>query len=366
MTEETIDQAETARSPEMSEAEKDPAPMAGKSDMIIAPIPISTPSLGGGLAVFGVLYYNPNGGPKAWSSGGGAGYTSSGTWFAGGFHEMSLADDRIRFKAVGGFASINSDFYGIGADAGSAGISVKLHNNAAGGYVDLQTRPFKKGFLSHVLVGGRISYLDLTASIDLPNDQLPDFVPDTIEQRTQTFKIGPSFTFDTRNDSNNPSKGVLVEGTYLFSTGWLGGDYDHRRFDLAANGYFKVGESSVLAIRRQACIASGSTPYFDLCQFGSGADLRGYEAGRYRDRATWAIQAEWRRHLKGKFGMAAFFGVGGIAASGGDVLKHSKVLVAGGIGARYLASKEANVNLRVDVAYGKDGAAFYVGIGEAF
>lgn len=42
------------------------------------------------------------------------------------------------------------------------------------------------------------------------------------------------------------------------------------------------------------------------------------------------------------------------------------MLPAGGFGLRYLASKEANVNLRADIAWGKDGAAFYFGIGEAF
>src|SRR3546814_7756260 len=84
------------------------------------------------------------------------------------------------------------------------------------------------------------------------------------------------------------------------------------------------------------------------------------------DLASWAIQAELRQHLFGKLGGVAFFGVGGIAEDAGAIWKHSTVLTSGGVGIRYLASKDANVNLRADIAWGKDGAAFYFGIGEAF
>ena len=42
------------------------------------------------------------------------------------------------------------------------------------------------------------------------------------------------------------------------------------------------------------------------------------------------------------------------------------MLGSGGVGLRYLASPDNDVNLRLDVAWGKDGAAVYFGIGEAF
>lgn len=42
------------------------------------------------------------------------------------------------------------------------------------------------------------------------------------------------------------------------------------------------------------------------------------------------------------------------------------MLTSGGLGLRYLASEANNVNLRIDVAWGKDGSAVYFGIGEAF
>jgi hypothetical protein len=74
---------------------------------------------------------------------------------------------------------------------------------------------------------------------------------------------------------------------------------------------------------------------------------------------------ELRHRLKGRFGVAAFAGVGGIAPSFGD-LGDSKILPAVGAGVRWQASKETPINLRIDVAVGKDSNAFYVSVGEAF
>jgi len=365
-TEEMVDQAESLTPDDPVGEEQPVAPLAGKSDLVVAPIPLSNPSLGTGLAATAVLYYNPNAGPELWSSGLAAGYTSSKSWFVGGYHKMSLADDRIRFMGVAGYTQANLDFYGIGADAGEAGFSVELHNRIIGGYADVQVQPFTRGLLRHLHVGGRVAVTDLSASVDLPVEDLPDFVPDRIERSSTIVKIGPGFTYDSLDNAQNPSKGVLVEGRLMYGAGWLGSDYSHHKFDLAANGFFRIGERSVLAIRRQLCTASEETPYYDLCMFGRGADLRGYEAGRYRDRATWAIQAEWRRKLAGKFGAVAFFGVGGVAEGAKAIWKDSTVLTSGGVGVRYLASASANVNLRADVAYGAEGFAFYFGIGEAF
>jgi outer membrane translocation and assembly module TamA len=99
--------------------------------------------------------------------------------------------------------------------------------------------------------------------------------------------------------------------------------------------------------------------------YGSGNDLRGYEMGRYRDRASWAAQVELRQHLFGKFGAVAFAGVGGTAPDLGN-LDDSKFLPATGFGLRYMANKATGINLRLDYAVGKDTDAFYFSIGEAF
>lgn len=346
-------------------AETSAAPST-KPDLVIAPIPISNPTIGTGVAAAAVLFYNPNQASQPWVSGIGGGYTSSDSWGIGAFHSMSLAKDRLRFLGFAGYGIANIDFYGIGPDAGEAGISIKMRDKAFIGLADVEGQIFTKGFLRHLYIGGRIYYLDLNASVTLPVPGRPDIDPPAIERQSAIAMIGPSFTFDSRNSSTNTRKGVYVTGSMLYGAKWLGSDFDHHKLQFAANAYFPLGKQTVLGIRKQLCGVSDDAPYYDLCLFGQQGDLRGYETGRYRDGASWALQAELRQHLFGRFGGVAFAGVGGIAEDTGAILKHSTVLYSGGVGLRYLASKDANVNLRADVAWGKDGAAFYFGIGEAF
>jgi hypothetical protein len=90
-------------------------------------------------------------------------------------------------------------------------------------------------------------------------------------------------------------------------------------------------------------------------------------AGKYFDRYMVTTQLEYRLSLPMRFGVAAFGGVGE-AIPGGDQLlfRNNSFLPAGGGGLRFLLSKEYHVNLRADIARGRDGHTFSMGIGEAF
>jgi hypothetical protein len=127
-----------------------------------------------------------------------------------------------------------------------------------------------------------------------------------------------------------------------------------------------MSERAVLAASAQFCAAGGGVAYYDLCLFGASADLRGYETGRYRDRASWAVQGEIRRQFAERWGGVAFLGFGGIAPSAGDLLDESNVLPAGGVGVRYRPFRGNDVQLRVDIAIGENDHGLYLGIGEAF
>lgn len=373
---EIVDQAQTVRSDAVASS---PAPIEAtatgleqrvapdsKPDLVIAPIPLSNPAMGTGLAGAAVLFYNPNKASQPWISGVGGGYTSTDSWGIGAFHSMSVAHDRVRVLGFAGYGVANLDFYGIGPDAGKEGTSIKLHDKAFAGLANAEVQIFRKGFLRHLYVGAKLFYLDIDSSVSIPIPSRPDLTPPTIERDSKVALIGPSFTFDSRNDSIAPRKGVYVTGSLIYGQDWLGSDFEYHKLGFAANAYFPITKTTVVGIRKQLCGVSNGAPYYDLCMFGQQGDLRGYETGRYRDGASWALQAEVRQHLFGRFGAVAFGGVGGIADSTGDILKHSTVLASGGIGLRYLASRRAKVNLRADIAWGKDGAAFYFGIGEAF
>lgn len=112
-------------------------------------------------------------------------------------------------------------------------------------------------------------------------------------------------------------------------------------------------------------MANGRVPFYDQCLLGMSQDLRGYEAGRYRDRRMLAAQAEYRREVWKRFGAVGFFGVGEVAPTFGN-FRYDKLLPGGGLGVRFRLTKKNHVNLRVDYAWGKGSSALYIGVGEAF
>ena len=96
--------------------------------------------------------------------------------------------------------------------------------------------------------------------------------------------------------------------------------------------------------------------------FGSGADLRGYQTGVYRDRFLIAVQTEYRQRLTERFGVTAFVGIGSVEPDFGE---WGRSLGSIGAGLRYKLGRNS-LNLRIDVARGRDDTIWYVGLREAF
>ena len=66
------------------------------------------------------------------------------------------------------------------------------------------------------------------------------------------------------------------------------------------------------------------------------------------------------------FGLAAFFGAGRVYP-GYEYLTFKDLYYSGGVGLRIRVDSENNTNLRLDFAYGKDGACSVIfGFAEAF
>jgi hypothetical protein len=333
---------------------------AKKVDLLIAPIPLSDPERGTGLAVGAIAFYNPNHEPNQWISGVGAIYTSRGTAGIGGYHSMSFDQDHWRLAGTFSYIDSHSHYYGIGDEAGNRGEIMNLNTTDITFQVDLLRRVTPHGF-----VGLRYRLFDTDGGPEEPpTPTLPAPPPDQLNSTLSA--LGPSLAYDTRDSTLAPHSGAYITSVWLFGIKALGDSFAHNRMRTSAAGYFTVGPKTVLAVRGSLCSAGGHVPYYDLCQFGEYRDLRGYPSGRYRDRASWATQAEVRQRILDRWGAVAFFGIGGIAPSFGDIFTHGNVLPAGGVGARYQPFRNNAVNIRFDIAFGKDEHTVYLGIGEAF
>lgn len=353
----------TAQSPAAeSKAEAAPVVDAARShdhSLLMMPIPISDPAIGNGLAIGAGVLYHAGGSQRPWVTGGGAFYTDNGSKGAAVFQKAFLAQDRFRLAAGAGVGSVNVDFYGIGPAAGERGVSIPINQKAgfAGGQALMQVAP-------HLYAGLQYRFIDMKTTIQAESALFPDLDIPSVELDTVSSALGLAGEYDTRDNEYQPTRGVYVTGAWLVADEAWGSDRDYSRAELRINGYRRLNDKTVLAWRASGCWAGDSAPFYDICNYGSQSDLRGYVSGQYRDRTLAAVQVELRRALFGRFGVVAFAGVGGVGQNFGDIT--DELLPSAGVGLRYEASRKYGVNVGIDYAVGEESSAVYFRIGEAF
>lgn len=92
--------------------------------------------------------------------------------------------------------------------------------------------------------------------------------------------------------------------------------------------------------------------------------MRGYYAGRYRDKMISAVQGEYRFPVYWRFGAVAFASAGQVADNFSQ-FNFSRMHYAVGAGVRFSLLPSENFNLRIDAAYG-DRLNVYILLTESF
>lgn len=343
------------------EAITDRAALAARAvNRVIVPVPLAGPQLGVGLGLGAVWFYAPRAESRPWTTGVAGLATTNGSVGVGGRHSMSLAKDRFRGDITAAYGSFNTQFFGVGGKAGQDNPPVPINQTPI--LVQGQATMRVAG---NLFVGGRLRFLDMTTVVRDETEVPPGIDIDEIEEERRIVAVGPVFNLDLTDGSLNPRSGTTVNGQWLFALPGLGSDNAYDKANFTVNHFFDVNEKTVVGFRGSLCAASKDAPFFDLCLFGSSSNLRGYANGQFRDRASWAVQTEWRRHIGGKFGVVAFAGIGGVAPGLGKI-GSSTLLPAAGGGVRYEVSREYRVNVRLDAAVGRDSSAIHLSLGEAF
>jgi outer membrane protein assembly factor BamA len=335
------------------------------AEFLAAPIPISNPTLGSGLAVVAALIFPLSQQDKVSPptvAGVGGFYTSNHSYAAALAIRPYLAEDRWRLLGFVGLGSINYNFFGIG---GASSVSVPIDQKFSG--FDFEgLRRVSTGFY----LGARYFLAHSTLSLGQISEGAEP--PPVKDLSVQTAALGLVAQTDSRDSTFYPTKGSYFNLKADFYDPAFASDRTFQRYQADYNKYLPIGERQVLAVRASGCDVAGDAPIYALCLFGSDNDLRGYEVGRYLDRSMLAAQGEYRLMLPerlgffGRFGFVAFAGVGEVADSFSD-FDSDKLLPAGGIGIRFLLARENRVNFRIDYAWGKSGnRGLYVGVGEAF
>jgi outer membrane protein assembly factor BamA len=327
-------------------------------ELVVAPVPILNPTFGTGLAAIGMYLYQLDEGSQPSFTAAGAVYTDTESYGFGVAQVAHFADDAWKIKAGAASFDLNLKFFGIGNILANLGISIPYNQKGwAAGVRGM--RRFKGNWY------GGLQYwyasMDTTAEIT-PNDIT---LPDEINVKTSVAGFGVIVEYDSRDNRFNPRKGNLFNATWSSSGETIGSDFDFSATKVDYNLYRELRPTSVVAGRATLCMTPGDAPFYALCSFGRGNDLRGYVAGRYRDETMMTVQAEYRWNFYKKWGMVAFAGIGQVGEKLSDY-NTNDILPSAGVGLRFKLSKTTGFNLSVDFAVGEDTSAWYFYVGEAF
>ena len=183
--------------------------------------------------------------------------------------------------------------------------------------------------------------------------------------------IGPTLTYDSRDNVTYTTKGTRFAAQLRAIKGVLSNnDYNGGLLQVDVANFIKLNNRFILALNGQSKnLLGGASPFYLLPQMGNDELMRGYYAGRFRDRNFVAAQAELRYRLSNRFGLVGFGGAGQVFRDS-FTLSDFKPNLGGGL--RYFFDVEKGLALRVDYGIGQRpvgeqrSSGLYIALGQAF
>jgi hypothetical protein len=335
---------------------------AGGVTPLVAPLPFRNSQIGWGVAVMAGLIHRFDADTTIKpSTGAVTGLVSeNGSWGVMGLEIARFGRDAWRARGVVGYMDLKYDFYGIGIEAGEAGVSIPIEQT-----ISVASGAVLRRLIPGLYVGPTVVWMQATVS---PRDQAEPGQP-ALPDQSQAHLVAPGLLaeWDTRNSDYWPDQGSLAQLKASFFTTTSGESGTFQRYQAAWSWYHGLrGPRLVVVTNLNACGAPGDAPFYGLCSLGSGRfALRGYTQGRYRDHYATVVQGELRAHSAGRFGATLFGGFAQVAPEFSDIFD-AQVLPAGGAGLRYQLTRNYPMHLRLDYAWGSDGGLLYFSVGEAF
>ena len=185
----------------------------------------------------------------------------------------------------------------------------------------------------------------------------------------QPYKVsglGLSLSYDTRDLSFWPSKGVYLQTLFTEFRKELLSDYNVFKWITDLRYYKKIYKSHIIATQFYNYSTFGQTPLRELAALGGSNNMRGFYQGRYRDNNMLSLISEYRLRIKGRFSACAFGGIGNVYHSFNEIslddFKYSY-----GAGVRFALLEKEKLNIRVDYGYSsRYNRGLYVTVAECF
>lgn len=289
-------------------------------------------------------------------------YTTKGQWLA--FLGTSLFTPRSDW-----WVSANIDagyfplfYYGIGPRTAEADSNLMEHR-----YLRLESRVLRR-VATDLYLG---PYVRRHSASDLDWQyaaRIPSSLPGG-EGGTSTG-LGATLLYEGRNSQTTPTRGRYLQLELLRHGKVLGGDFGYSRAVVDARTYLPVrAGKDVIALTVYGEFNGPGVPIQSMAMLSAMTTqevMRGVYLGRFRDRHSLVTQADYRGHLKGRFGYVVFGSAGNVFGSSGNELTDD-VKFTYGAGLRFNVNPADPLNLRVDytlTSFG--GGGISIGATEAF
>jgi hypothetical protein len=356
---------QTTTSPEAEVKSEQKKKTGRRGSFVIAPLPISSPALGTGIVpILGYIFpFSKEDKVSPPSILGMAGLvTNNGSRAFGAYADLFIRENTFRITGTYARGNLNYDLYGIGLAEENAGRKLPLEQTGQVFRGELLRRVGWGFFLGLRFWTGSSEIL-LRPTSDTTSQPEP---PPDVGVHTALRALGLRMHRDTSPNRFYPTDGTFLDFTSDFFSQGLGSKYSFQAYRFTFDKYGSLSKNQVLAYNLFVCGTGGEPPFYGNCIYGTNNELRGYTAGRYLDRYMFATQLEYRLTLPKRFGVVGFGGVGEVVPGGSQLFRINNFLPGGGGGLRFQLSKAYRVNLRADVARGKDTWTWSMGVGEAF
>jgi hypothetical protein len=268
------------------------------------------------------------------------------------------------FTAGISYVDFPFSFYGIGNDTHSADVT-KIDQRRLKFYLGAEKKLTDELYVGFVSGAQRFQIP--------PTDFHTIFYTDKRVQNHgggSNIYVGPSVTFDTRNNNTYTTKGVIITSSFEVIRGYGKTDYSGGFLNVEYSQFFALSKKFVLGVDIQEQSLTGSrSPFYLLPALGNDEMMRGYYNGRYRDRNMLAGQTELRYRLSARFGFVAFVGTGEVFNKS---FSWAELKPNYGGGVRYFFDIEKGLSIRADYGIGQKNpgeskqSGFYLALGQAF
>lgn len=318
------------------------------SPWMVVPTLSSSPKLGTSLGVMGayVTRFDPDSPPSM--IGAAAQYTSTDSVLGGLFMRGYFDGDRHRLMVMVGGGRVNNEYENFGG----TGLTVRSQDDVRAAGVRYLTRLAPNWYLGAQALK--------TNYVVNGEDALSDGILQAFGLTGyDSVGVGLVAQYDSKNDKNNPTRGMVLSLNQLSYREALGGNADFDQLDFKWAAYLPVGDGHVLALQCSNRWTKDAPPSGE-----STVRLRGYTPGEYLGADMSALEAEFRYVLNPRWGLLAFTGAAGLYGPGSEA---SGLFPMAGTGCYYVLRPKEGLVLSLEAAWGKDGNhGFYLKFGHSF